>query len=224
MFSVSGTSIELSRGDTGAMRIHATATRKDTGEAFTFGERDRAVFSIKNGSSLVRQKAYPMINNAFVVVFTNQDTEALAPGNGYTWDVRYLINPYYVDEAPGLSPGETWVDYSQLTFPISTGQKCMHEDICYYANQNISTAETWTAAHWTEFWPDYDDLTFPVAAGDRCMHGGTYYTAKQAITTSEEWTSSHWAYADYRSPVDGDQVLTPNNPMQMNLLTVVGDI
>lgn len=100
MFRVEGTNIIISRGDTGALRIHANATRQDTGTPYTFGERDRAVFSIKdNKGELKRQKAYTLTNNAFIVVFTNQDTENLTAGNGYTWDVRYAINAYFDDEA-----------------------------------------------------------------------------------------------------------------------------
>ena len=179
MFDVQGTNIILSRGDTGAMRLHASATRRDTGAAFTFGEIDRAVFSIKTSQGqLVREKAYQMINNAFVVVFTNQDTEQLTPGSGYTWDVRYVIHPLYSAENP--PPAGTWTDYA--------------------------------------------DLTFPVAANTKCKHNGNYYFAKQAIETSEEWTQAHWANADYRMPDDGYQVITPKTPMDMQLLTVVGEV
>lgn len=176
MFQVNGTEIQISRGDTGAILFTAEATRRDTGAAFTFGERDRAVFSIKNGQgTVVKQKAYPMTENEFKVIFFNQDTDTL-PAGGYIWDVRYVINPYYEDDPPSGT------------------------------------------------WPDYSDLTFPVAKGDKCMHEGTYYTAAQAIQTSEEWTPEHWLCADFRIPVDGDQVITPQQPMGMNLLTVVGDI
>lgn len=176
MFSVNGTEISLSRGDTGAVKFSMDATRRDTGAAFTFGERDRAVFSIKNGSgTVVKQKAYQMQDNEFLVIFMNGDTDKLAPG-GYTWDVRCVINPYYEDDPPGGT------------------------------------------------WPDYSDMTFPVTKGDKCMHEGTYYTAKQAIPTSEDWDPDHWLCVDGRIPVDGDQVITPNLPMGMSLLTVVGDI
>lgn len=176
MFSVEGTNITISRGDTGAVRMHATVTRRDTGTAYTFGECDRVLFSIKDGSgALKRQKAYPMVNNAFIVVFTNQDTENLAAGS-YSWDVRYVINPHYDTDPP---------------------------------------EGTWTP---------YDELEFPVLKDTKCMHGGTYYIAKQDISTSEDWTSSHWMCADFRKPVDGDQVITPNLPMSMNMLTVVGEI
>ena len=176
MFNVTNNEIILSRGDTGALEVEADATRADTGEAYTFGERDRGVFSIKNSAgTIVKQKAYPIVNNMFTVIFLNSDTDKL-PVGGYSWDVRYVINPYY-DDAP---PSGTWTDYG--------------------------------------------DLSFPIAKGDHCMHEGTYYVANQAITNSETWTPAHWDFVDYRIPVDGDQVITPENPMAMNLLTVVGDI
>ena len=110
MFSVNGTTITLSRGDTGAIRIRALTTRKDTGEKYDFGPNDRAVFSIKNGAGeLVREKycelgyyddpdaAEPewIPTNSFVVVFYNADTQNL--NGNYSWDVRFVINPYYED-------------------------------------------------------------------------------------------------------------------------------
>lgn len=93
MFNVDGYNINLSRGDTGAMRVIATATLN--GEPFTFGENDRALFSIKNGQGeVVKEKIAAMENNVFMVYFLNADTDSLSPGP-YSWDVRYIINPYY---------------------------------------------------------------------------------------------------------------------------------
>ena len=93
MFSVDGYNIQLSRGDTGGIVISATATLN--GSPFTFGEDDRALFSIKNGQGeVVKEKVASMTNNAFTVYFLNADTDSLSPGN-YSWDVRYIIHPYY---------------------------------------------------------------------------------------------------------------------------------
>ena len=93
MYNVEGYQINLSRGDTGALKVTATATLD--GEPFTFGEDDRALFSIKNGlGEVVKEKIAEMTNNEFIVYFLNSDTDSLAPGN-YLWDVRYIINPYY---------------------------------------------------------------------------------------------------------------------------------
>ena len=93
MFSVDGYTIRLSRGDTGAMKVTATATLN--GEPFTFGPDDRALFSIKNGQGeIVKEKIAQMTNNQFTVYFLNSDTDNLSPTN-YSWDVRYIIHPYY---------------------------------------------------------------------------------------------------------------------------------
>lgn len=105
MFNVDGTTITLSKGDTGAVRIRAVAKRKDTGADYTFGERDRAVFSIKNGSgTVVKEKYSEMDDNVFTVVFYNHDTDKLTSGQ-YSWDVRYVINPYY-DENGRIVDGD----------------------------------------------------------------------------------------------------------------------
>lgn len=94
MFKVEGYEITLSRGDTGGMRVVATATMD--GQPFTFGADDRAIFSIKNGQGeLVKEKVAQMTDNAFMVYFLNQDTDSLAGGQTYSWDVRYVIHPYY---------------------------------------------------------------------------------------------------------------------------------
>ena len=96
MFDVQDYVITLSRGDTGALKVNATATLE--GEPFTFGQDDRALFSIKNANGeIIMQKACEMENNSFTVYFLNADTDSLAPGE-FSWDVRYIIHPYYDSE------------------------------------------------------------------------------------------------------------------------------
>lgn len=96
MFNVEDYVITLSRGDTGALRVTATATLE--GQPFAFGEDDRALFSIKNANGeIIMQKACEMTDNSFVVYFLNADTDSLAPG-AFSWDVRYIIHPYYDSE------------------------------------------------------------------------------------------------------------------------------
>lgn len=93
MFNVDGYNITLSRGDTGAMKVTAEATL--AGEPFTFGADDRALFSIKNAQGeVVKEKIAAMTDNVFTVYFLNADTDHLAPGI-FSWDVRYIIHPYY---------------------------------------------------------------------------------------------------------------------------------
>ena len=103
MYSVDGYTISLSRGDTGALKVTANATLD--GEAFTFGSDDRALFSIKNSNGeIIIQKTCEMTDNSFTVYFLNSDTDSLAPGS-YTWDVRYIVNPYY-DESGKVVNGD----------------------------------------------------------------------------------------------------------------------
>lgn len=89
MFGVNGYVITLSRGDTGAIKFTA-----DTD--YTFASNDRALFSVKNGvGEVVKQSAYALDENkSFVVPFYNHDTDTLAAGV-FSWDVRYIVNPYY---------------------------------------------------------------------------------------------------------------------------------
>ena len=111
MFNVTGDAtngytIEMSKGDTGAIRIRANVTIRGSVDPYTFGENDRAVFSIKDGSgSLVKEKVSEIENNTFVVLFRNPDTDGLNPGTNYTWDIRYVINPYY-DETGRIIDGD----------------------------------------------------------------------------------------------------------------------
>ena len=89
MFDVNGYVITLSRGDTGAIMFIA-----DT--EYTFAAEDRALFSIKNAiGEMVKQGIYEIdAEKSFVVSFYNSDTDSLSAGV-YSWDVRYVIHPYY---------------------------------------------------------------------------------------------------------------------------------
>lgn len=89
--------IRMSRGDTGAIEINVSG--------YDFGELDRALFSIKDGNgTIVKQHIYPIENGKFTVTFYNHDTDNL-PAGGYTWDVRFVIHPYY-DEAGNIVDGD----------------------------------------------------------------------------------------------------------------------
>ncbi len=92
MFEVNTTSgeIRLSRGDTGAVVFRATG--------YTFAAEDRALFTMKSvDGTVVKQSAYEIEDGAFTVGFANAETDYLTPGT-YTYDVRYIINPYYDGE------------------------------------------------------------------------------------------------------------------------------
>lgn len=89
LFDVNGYTITLSRGDTGAIKLTADTT-------YDFETDDRALFSIKNAlGEIVKQQAFELDENkSFTVSFFNSDTDNLSAGF-YSWDVRYIIHPYY---------------------------------------------------------------------------------------------------------------------------------
>lgn len=96
MFQVQGFTITMTRGDTGSLKITATG--------YTFAEEDRVLFTVKSPEgSVIKQQAYqPDENGQIVVYFTNEETDYLAPGD-YSWDVRYIIHPYYDDDGKIVS-------------------------------------------------------------------------------------------------------------------------
>ena len=116
IFNVEGTNITLSRGDTGAVLFRAHAVIRGTEQEYQFKYNDRAVFTIKAGSQIVKEKVAALDeNNCFTVVFFNADTDTLNPGS-YTWDVRYVINPYWENPVTErrtviIDGVETEVDY-----------------------------------------------------------------------------------------------------------------
>lgn len=120
IFNVDGTTISISRGDTGAVRFRANVTIRGTEETYTFSERDRAVFTIKNGAGeIVKEKIAKLTDNVFTVIFFNQDTDLLSAGN-YNWDVRYVINPYWenaVEDEHGDIVSGRIVDGDQVLTP-----------------------------------------------------------------------------------------------------------
>ena len=111
MFSVDGYTITLSRGDTGAIKVIA-----DTD--YTFAAEDRALFSVKNGvGDVVKQQAFELENGAFTVTIFNSDTDSLAPGN-YSWDVRYVLNPYYDDNGNIVDGDQVLTPHLPMEFII----------------------------------------------------------------------------------------------------------
>ena len=118
MYNVEGYNIELSRGDTGALTVKANATLE--GEPYVFGANDRALFSIKSGNGeIIMQKVCPMVNNAFTVQFLNADTDSLAPGS-YSWDVRYVINPYYDDSGRMINGNQVITPRAPMSLNLLT--------------------------------------------------------------------------------------------------------
>ena len=105
--------IHLSIGDTASFYIEADAYYEDdegTQTPFEFSEDDRALWTVKNSAgNVVFERAYPLAggdlpNGTFMVSLRNSDTDTLLAGN-YSWDVRYIIHPYY-DEQGRIYEGD----------------------------------------------------------------------------------------------------------------------
>ena len=134
-----------------------------------------------------------------------------------TWENSELITAgkmNNIEEGIGDKSVRTHVIATDaLTFPVSKGTLCIHEQKLYKANQDISTSESWTSAHWTEtnldlilkshsndfetiIAPLYSSLTFPIYQGEYCTYDNKLYEALQDISTSEAWTAAHWAQVE----------------------------
>lgn len=84
MFRVENNKITITRGDTGSLLVRATDHE--------FTANDRALFTIANNRRrVVLQRIYPLVDNAFTVVFAPDDTKDWSAGN-YQWEVRYFMN------------------------------------------------------------------------------------------------------------------------------------
>lgn len=82
--------ISLSVGDTASFTVAATG--------YTFGEDDRALFTIRDAAGQIIMENYYALdgdtNGEFLVQIHNEDTDRLTPG-AYSYDVRYIIGPYW---------------------------------------------------------------------------------------------------------------------------------
>ena len=91
MFSIENGAITLSRGDTASFTV--------TANGYVFAAEDRALFTVRNGNGdVIMERVYALTgdlgNGVFLVQLSNSDTDQLPPG-AYSWDVRYIIGPYY---------------------------------------------------------------------------------------------------------------------------------
>ena len=84
MFTVSGRTIRLSRGDTGVIPFRV--------EGVTLTDADRAVFTVRRRSgAILIQKVIPPVDGLFYMPFTNDETDGWQPGE-YVWDIRIVLD------------------------------------------------------------------------------------------------------------------------------------
>ncbi len=84
MFHAHGTTIFITKGDTGLLTLMAE------GHAFT--SEDRAVFTVRRpgGATLMQVVATPEADGRVQIGFDHETTEKWRPGC-YGWDVRYAL-------------------------------------------------------------------------------------------------------------------------------------
>lgn len=88
--------ITMHKGDTGAYYVNLT---RSSGESF--GENDRALYTIKQGANIIIEREYALNdetlgNGRFLIAFRNSDTDTLAAGS-YSTEIRVVINPIRSD-------------------------------------------------------------------------------------------------------------------------------
>lgn len=84
MFDVMGRTIRISRGDTGLIRFSA--------EGMNLTENDLCVFTVKRRSGgTVMEKVIEPEDNAYLIPFTNAETERMQVGD-YEWDIRIALD------------------------------------------------------------------------------------------------------------------------------------
>lgn len=98
MFKVDGDKITISRGDTGALTIHANNA--------TFDGNSRAVFTIasRGNGEIIFEQEYPLTNGSFTVTFSNDVTDDWQVGT-HKWQVRYVWDPIYDVQSGKISGG-----------------------------------------------------------------------------------------------------------------------
>ena len=161
---------------------------------------------------------------------TNSDDWQLISNNA---DLVSTVQGYKNDAAASAAAaassaalGEDAVDaiapaYSDLTFPVSAGQWCWYNGTLYAANQDISTSESWTSAHWTTVTVGGEVADLKSATSYGVF--SDYTEGSGIINSSKNWTNATSAnYKHVIVPVvSGDeiQITAGNNQAVYALLT-----
>lgn len=123
MFEVDKTTISMSIGDTGAVKFRTighTFNQGTPGNPYDpENPADLVLFTIKaaNGNVLMERKYTPDTDGYFLVCFHNQDTKGWTAAN-YTWDVRFLIHPYYDENHNIIDVDQVITPYSPMAFTL----------------------------------------------------------------------------------------------------------
>lgn len=79
------------------------------------------------------------------------------------------------------------------TAKYAVGDACIYGGVVYVCNTAISTAEAWTAAHWTKMASiSAYSSSATYSVGDLVVYDGELYKNKTAIAVAEAWTAAKW--------------------------------
>lgn len=123
MFEVEKTTISMSIGDTGAVKVRTIGHQFNQGTPGNpydpANPADIALFTIKagNGNVLMERKYTPDTEGYFLVCFHSQDTKGWPQGN-YQWDVRFLIHPYYDANHNIVDVDQVLTPYNPMQFVL----------------------------------------------------------------------------------------------------------
>lgn len=196
MFRVEGTAITLSRGDTGSVRIRANAKRRDTGATYIFGPRDRALFSIRGNNWQI---------NKICEIISPIMTVTAVPRAVGTDPITAGLNKAVFNEAVGANVSGT------VSLAYTNAWNEDPEEYGITVNGTPVNGDTITVAYERNTFT----VTFYNSDTDQVTPGGYSWDVRYVINPY---------YDEDGALVDGDQIITPNNPMNIQLLTVVGDI
>lgn len=100
--------VTLNAGDTGSWFIDGS---RDDEVPFTAA--DRAVFTVKDSQGeIVLERVFGLAdadlgNGTIFIMLDNDDTDDWTPGT-YTYEVRYVVNPYYDEDGKIISGDIVW--------------------------------------------------------------------------------------------------------------------
>ncbi|MGN0996468.1 MAG: hypothetical protein ACI4PG_06145 [Candidatus Ventricola sp.] len=90
--------IAITRGDSGLLTITAQSD-------YQFTQADRAVFTVKDGSRVVkRETVTPEADGRVQIAFRSAETEKWTAGRAYKWDIRYVLEAV-TDETGRVTDG-----------------------------------------------------------------------------------------------------------------------
>lgn len=140
-----------------------------------------------------------------------------------------------VDPTPNANPNIAPVYSTSSTYDL--GDLVIYNNNLYECTTAITTAESWTAAHWTQVKVSDEldkkanltdipadanhniasayDSTATYAVGDLCIYNGNLYECSTAISTAEAWDSTHWTQVNIQNELNKKMNITDTSKVKI---------